>query len=474
MSRRASYCSYRDTDNRWVPYVPEHWQLLRLKQCVEGPPAYGANLPAEDYADSGVRFLRTSDIKDDGTLTPPEEGVHVETSRVAEYSLQDGDILVSRSGTIGRSLCFRERQGPAAYAGYLVRFRPSESASVPSFLFYWTKSAGYWQQIEVDTIETTIGNFSGQRYANLYLPLPSLDEQRTIAAFLDYETARIDRLIEKQQRLIELLAEKRQAVISHAVTKGLDPNAPMKDSGAEWLGNVPTHWSVLRLKQVSLSIQTGPFGSQIHADDYSEGGTALINPSHIKDGEIIPDQNIAVDEEARNRLSRHSLEQGDLVFARRGMLGRCAVVEKANNGCLCGTGSLRVRLQLARVFPEFVQLYASRSFVAEWLTLESVGSTMDNLNTSLLGNLPTALPPKEEQRQVVSRVYEDVKRLSTLIQRATEMSDLLVEHRTALISAAVSGKIDVRGWQPPPHSADEAEERDDQFLQAAEERATYG
>lgn len=267
-----------------------------------------------------------------------------------------------------------------------------------------------------------------------------------IVAFLDHETAKIDALIVKQQRLIELLKEKRQAVISHAVTKGLNPNAPMKDSGVEWLGEVPAHWVVTQLKFNTLEMQTGPFGSQLHAEDYVDDGIPLVNPAHMVEGKIVPDPQVTVDEQTWQRLSRHGLKSGELIFARRGELGRCAVVTKVEEGWLCGTGSLKAKLS-DRLIPEYSYLLITSEGVVSELSLESKGSTMDNLNTETLGRVRLPVPPRQEQTDILEYVNLAAGKFGTLIDNAESAISLMQERRTALISAAVTGKIDVRDWQ---------------------------
>lgn len=285
----------------------------------------------------------------------------------------------------------------------------------------------------------------------IYIRSCELFEQQQIANFLDHETAKIDTLIEKQQQLIKLLKEKRQAVISYAVTKGLDPNAPMHDSGVEWLGEVPEHWVVAQLKFNTLEMQTGPFGSQLHAEDYIEDGIPLVNPAHMADGKIIPDSKVSVDEATWHRLKRHQLFQGDLIFARRGELGRCAVVTKEQEGWLCGTGSLKAKLN-SRLIPEYSYLLITSNGVVSELSLESKGSTMDNLNTETLGRIRLPVPPVDEQRKILDYVNDVSGKFRNLINKACSAIELMQERRTALISAAVTGKIDVRNWQIPKTS----------------------
>ncbi|MNE42341.1 EcoKI restriction-modification system protein HsdS [compost metagenome] len=222
----------------------------------------------------------------------------------------------------------------------------------------------------------------------------------------------------------------------------------MKHSGVEWLGEVPTHWVISQLKFNTLEMQTGPFGSQIHAEDYVDGGIPLINPAHMIGGKIIPDPQVSVDEITWQRLKRHMLVAGDIIFARRGELGRCAIVTEEQEGWLCGTGSIKAQLN-ARLDTEYAYLLVtSRGVVAE-LSLESKGSTMENLNTETLGRIRLPMPPVNEQKEILEYVHKVSGRFESLIDAAESAIGLISERRSALISAAVTGKIDVRDLQLP-------------------------
>ena len=195
-------------------------------------------------------------------------------------------------------------------------------------------------------------------------------------------------------------------------------------------------------------MQTGPFGSQLHAEDYIEDGIPLINPAHMINGVLVPDKQITVDEATQKRLSRHKLEVGDIIFARRGELGRCAIVREENKGWLCGTGSLKAKLN-ERLIPEYAYLLITSDGLIAELSLESKGSTMDNLNTETLGKVRTPVPPPDEQIAILHYVEQVSGKYENLIQKAESAIQLMQERRTALISAAVIGKIDVRNWQNP-------------------------
>ena len=215
-----------------------------------------------------------------------------------------------------------------------------------------------------------------------------------------------------------------------------------KDSGVEWLGEVPAHWNVAPLSIICSLIQTGPFGSQLHAEDYIEDGTPVVNPSNLVDGQIVPDWKCSVAAEMVNSLPQHVLRIGDIVFGRRGEMGRCALVKPDNAGWLCGTGSLNLRLKTGN--PKFVVTYLGTPIVRELLKLESVGSTMDNLNAGILSRIRVPQPPDVEQAAIATFLETEISRLNALTAEATHGIALLKERRSALISAAVTGKIDVR------------------------------
>ena len=279
---------------------------------------------------------------------------------------------------------------------------------------------------------------------DLQVPIPDLSQQRAIADHLDRETARLDALVAEKERLLDLLAEKRRALITRAVTRGLDPNVPLRDSGIPWLGEIPAHWEVIQLRYLSEDVQTGPFGSQLHASDYIAGGVPVVNPSQIAHGQIVSDERISVSEETAERLSSYRLGFGDVVFARRGEMGRCGIVNASQQGWLCGTGSLRVRLNREWIDPHYVVWIFSDAGAADVLSHESVGSTMNNLNEEILGMTRIPMPPNKEQRAITDFVRRKATRLDKLTTKTQETITLIKERRAALIAAAVTGQVDIK------------------------------
>ena len=274
---------------------------------------------------------------------------------------------------------------------------------------------------------------------DLRVRVPQLAQQRALADHLDRETARLDALVVAKERVLGLLAEKRRALITRAVTRGLDSCGPFCDSGIPWLGEIPAHWTVVQLKFACNSLQTGPFGSQLHSEDYVTGGTPVVNPSHLTGGRIHAADGVSVDEAIADRLAVHRLSLGDVVFARRGEMGRCGVVEAANVGWLCGTGSLRARLRQDSVVPHYLAFVFAETRISDVLAVQSVGSTMDNLNTEILGECHVPVPPLEEQRTIVDHIDRETVTLDAIRTATGRTITLLRERRAALIASAVTG-----------------------------------
>ena len=254
--RFKPYPAYKDSGVEWLGEIPAHWEVNRLKFVSCAPIKNGIGQAGAYDNPEWPRYVRITDIagprelrKDTFKSLPPE------LAREAPFKV--GDLLLAAVGaTFGKSYLHTRDCGPVCFAGYMVRLSPGRKVE-SSYAAYWTESAAYWALVESRVVQATIQNFSAAKYKELTLPLPSVPEQHAIAAFLDREAARIDALVAKKERLIELLQEQRTALISRAVTKGLDPTVPMKDSDVEWLGEIPADWEVKRLRHLVLRIEQG-------------------------------------------------------------------------------------------------------------------------------------------------------------------------------------------------------------------------
>jgi type I restriction enzyme S subunit len=295
--------------------------------------------------------------------------------------------------------------------------------------------------------EVATGNvlkiLNSERLGSLYFPIPPLPEQKQIARFLDYETGKIDLLIEKQQALIALLKEKRQAVISHAVTKGLNPHARMKDSGVEWLGEVPEGWAVAKLSY-RYEVLLGKM-----LDDKKITGNYL--GAYLRNTDVqwdeINDQDLPSMDFRPDEQSRFSVKKGDLLVCEGGEIGRCAIWEK-DEPCYYQKALHRLRPLKIQTDSTRYMFYLLYNAVHEERFISGAGkSTIAHLPAETFKQYRFAFPPKDEQEEIFSYLDTMNDKFNATESSALKGIDLLQERRTALISAAVTGKIDVRDWE---------------------------
>lgn len=412
----------------------EHRRLKYVAQLNMGQSPLSEDVTRFDEGE-GLPFLQGN--AEFGTVSPTPK----HTCNTPPKTAKVGDLLVSVRAPVG-ALNIADQMYGIGRGLCAVTWKNVE----PRF-GWWAMHFHRGKLSEVATGSTYEAVSAGD-LGNLFLALPDIETQRLIADYLDREIARIDALVAEKEKMLALLEEKRAALISRAVTRGLDPNAPLKPSGLDWLGDIPAHWEVIQVRFACPSLQTGPFGSQLHAEEYIDNGIPVINPAHLKDNKITPDYGISVDDETANRLSTHKLREGDVVFGRRGELGRCGVVDASQIGWLCGTGSLRVRCDQNKIDPNYLALIFNGTNASKRLTVESVGSTMDNLNTETLGHFRIPYPPLPEQNTIVSYIKSMQTKTLDLMGRLQKSIRVAKERRSALITAAVTGQISIEEMSP--------------------------
>jgi type I restriction enzyme S subunit len=314
--------------------------------------------------------------------------------------------------------------------------------SFPAYWAYVFKSEGYISALQAVTEGIRDGKtISYDQFGIIGLVLPSLEEQSAIATFLDRETARIDALVTEQEKLIDLLKEKRQAVISRAVTKGLDPQVPMKDSGIAWLGEVPAHWDVVRLKFISPEITVGIV---IEPSKYYSlgGGVPALRSLNVRSGKIVQENLVYISEEANDFLEKSRLRKGDLVVVRSGQPGATAVIPEELDGCNCI--DLIIIRRPEKDSNEFLCWYLASDPALNQFSEGAGGAIQQHFNIGMAVDLVISRPALAEQYAIARYLEVETRRIDTLILESQKAITLLKERRAALISAAVTGRIDVR------------------------------
>lgn len=438
------YPKYKGSGVEWLGDVPEGWTATLLKRGYSV--TLGKMLQPDSKAESDTQlpYIRAANIQWGGVDVSDIKEMWISASERESLLLTNGDLLVSEGGDVGRSAIWNGELKECYFQNSINRIRP-QRGNFNKFLYFWicaVKDAGF---IDILCNKSTIAHFTAEKVQALPVALPSPAEQIAIATFLDRETAKLDTLIAKQEKLIELLQEKRQAVISHAVTKGLDPDVPMKDSGVEWLGEVPDGWMTLPLRYVASS--TGSVfidGDWIESKDISDDGIRYITTGNVGEGVYKEQGSGYITEEKFVELNCTEVRPGDVLISRLNLpIGRACLVPDL--GCKIVTSVDNVITRTADyVFPNFlVYLLSSKQYFAHTEILAR-GTTMQRISRTILGNIRICLPKKVEQVAIATHLDHETSKIDRLIEKAQRFIELAKEYRTALISAAVTGKIDVR------------------------------
>ena len=418
-----------DMLEQWAVKPLKSW--VRLKFLAARPMKYGANEAALDNDQNQPRFIRITDITEDGSLRA-DTFKSLPPDMAQDYMLDDGDLLFARSGaTVGKTFIYQKSWGPACFAGYLIQFRCNRAKLLPRFLFYFTQGSDYWSQIGASTIQATIQNVSAEKYGDVVLPVPPIPVQQAITEYLDRETPRLDGLIVAKERVLGLLAEKRRALITRDVTRGLDPRAPLRDSGIPWLGEIPAHWEIERARWLFRE-----------RDERSDTGEEeLLTVSHLTGVTLRSEKNVNMFEAETTEGYKICLA-GDLVintlWAWMGAMGVSKV-----NGIV--SPAYNVYQPGPQLDPSFVDALVRIPVFAQEVTRYSKGVWSSRLRLYPEGFFEVFLPvpPIGEQRAIVSHIAAETAKLDSLRSATERTIALLKERRAALIAAVVTGKLPI-------------------------------
>lgn len=431
-------------------FAPEK-QQNRLKWCFES--CKNGTWGAEPDGEHDVVCVRAADFDGvSGRLNNGERTLRaLDAATYDKVALQPGDLVIEKSGggdkqLVGRAVLFNEIS-PSVCSNFLARARPSaksDSAFLNYLLLAIYNGRGTWSHIKQST---GIQNLDLPSYLNIRVTLPPLETQHRIAWFLDDKTARIDALIEKKRALLDGLAEKRQALITHAVTKGLNPDAPMKDSGIDWLGQIPMHWEVKTLKRSVEDfdgLQMRPFGGMLTDLPEEETGFKLYGQENTISGDFTAGSRW-IETERYLALRRYELLEGDLVITRKGSLGSCRRVPAGIVSGIMDSDTIRIRPDSKSLFSGWALLLLHEaSFVAAQIDATRRGAILSGLNTTVVGSLLLTIPPVDEQVVIIECIKAtSVGSMEDAAAKITKAIGYLAEYRAALITAAVTGQLDV-------------------------------
>jgi type I restriction enzyme S subunit len=425
----------------WVGLSPANWEVGPLRRFCQI--TLGKMIPGDAASSiSGQPYLRAAHVQPTGRLVLTDvkmmEFSPVEARRL---KLDKGDVVVVEGGAgYGRSAVLREELTGWGFQNSINRVRPVQGdGRFLCFALLAAQGSGYFETL-INT--ATIPHLTAEKLADVQIAWPSAEQQRQIADYLDRETAKIDTLVEKQERLIETLAERRQAVISHAVTKGLDSKVPMKTPESKWFVQVPAGWTEVPIKRMTTRITDGSHISpETENGEYDFVSTRDVSAQGIDFRGALKTSASSYDYLVRNGCQP---VPGDVLFSKDGTVGRTVVITEVRP-FVVASSLIIVRPQDRRVDSAFLNYLFQSVQVQEQVRSFVKGAGLPRLSIANLLKIVGVFPPRDGQDTIVKFLDEQTSRLDALSAKAREMIAVLKERRQALISAAVTGKIDVRG-----------------------------
>lgn len=445
MAKYQQYNEYKDSGVEWLGEIPKDWEMWKIAHAYleigSGTTPPSSN---EEWYVGDIPWVTTGELREKLILDTKKKVSKKTIKAFPTLRIYPvGSIAIAMYGaTIGRLGIL----GVEATTNQACCVMSQSNVIFNKFLYYWM------QAFKDDIVRLSSGggqpNINQETVASLKVSTPRHKEQVQIANFLDHETAQIDTLIEKQQTLIQLLKEKRQAVISHAVTKGLNPDSPMKDSGVEWLGEVPEHWDVKKIKHYGKIIG----GFAFKSDDFIDSGYPVLKISNVSHLQLNFDDESFLPLSFVERHLEYKVEENDLVFAMtRPIISggiKVAKIPKLKAMPLVNqrVGFLKLKSELLADFILYSSL--SSSFKAQFKNNMTI-TNQPNISGEGIESVAFPIPPENELIKIVDFLNSSEGVFQNLSIKSEQQVELLKERRTALISAAVTGKIDVRGWVAP-------------------------
>lgn len=427
------YPAYKHSGVEWLGEIPEHWELLsnknifRLKKNQVGK-------KSTDYVLLSLTLKGVIQrVIEDGGKFPAEFDTYQEVKK--------GDFVFCLFDVEETPRCvgLSEFEGMITGAYTVMEVKPDFDKS---FLYYFYLNLDSDKRLK--PLYTGLRNtISKDNFFAFKTFVPPLKEQTAIAAFLDDKTAKIDRAIAQKEQLIALLKERKQIIIQNAVTKGLNPNAKMKDSGVEWIGEIPEGWEVKKLKHISLKISKGTTPSTEGRSILDEGKIRFIKAENIQDGLITNYPEHFIDEKTNEIIGRSKLQVNDILFVIAGAtLGKVAIVSKNNLPANTNQAVSFIR-PLKRANPLYISFWLTSSLIKEIIWLQAVQSAQPNLSMEDLGNLPFLSPPEHEQTAIITYIETQSAKINKAIKLQEQQIEKLKELKSSLIDGAVTGKIKV-------------------------------
>lgn len=463
MSKVKPYSDYKDFDQEWLGILPAHWKVMRTKLLfdlvTETAPVGNSEELLSVYTALGVKPRKELEARGNKA-----------SSTDNYWRVEQGDIIVNKllawMGAIGIS----EYKGVTSPAYDILRHKENVNPYFYNYLFRNPIASREFKRHSRGIMDMRLRLYF-TRFGDIKLPCPPIDEQIKIVEYLQFKLKRVDRFIRKKKQLIKLLNEQKAAIINQAVTKGLDPNARMKPSGIEWLGDIPDHWEVWRLKY--LINGRLKYGANEPGGDLKENDPRYIRITDFdKAGKLRDDTFCSLEKEI---AEPYLLKDGDILFARSGGTVGKTFQFKNYNGIACYAGYLiKAEPNEKLIYSDYLFEFTNSGVYDSWKNFIFNKATIENIGADKYSQLPVILPPKKEQIEIFDFIKNETKTINKTISTIEKEIALTLEYKTVLIAEAVTGKIDVRDFEVPEVVEEETyEELEEELKMVAEDEVEY-
>jgi len=442
------YPKYKDSGVEWIGEIPEEWQVKKLKFILDMPVSDGPH-ETPVFQDSGIPFFSVDNIQNNKLFLEKLRFITKEDHK--RFSLkckpQKNDLLLGKAASVGK-IALVDLDSEFNVWSPLAVIRVSQLEMLPKFCYFMFRSDFLQLQISLKVNWNTQGNIGIKDIENLKIIIPSKIEQEQIINFLDKNTTQFDKLITKSKAQVTLLEEKRQATINQAVTKGLDPSVKMKDSGVEWIGKIPEGWEVRPVRYLlnagKSGIRIGPFGSSLKLEMMKDSGFKIYGQENVIDDDFSKGHRF-IGEEKFLEMKNYEIFPNDIVITMMGTTGKSKTVPDNIQQGIMDSHLVRMRTNQNICHPKLFSLILNdASYVQSQLTKLSNGSIMQGLNSQIIKSVKIILPPIDDQEKIFDFIQHKKVQFDELIAKSKKQITILEEKRQALITAAVTGKIDVR------------------------------
>lgn len=433
-----------------IGVLPEKWKFSKLKfalnQIKDGTHGtFARTMEGRPFLSAKNVYSNEIVISENESMISEEDYKEITKNGFPKR----GDLLLTIVGTIGRVNLY-ELDEPLAFQRSVAFLRLSKNYN-PRYYFYYLQSDHYLEELMTYAKTSAQSGVYMGDVSNTYIVIPPLELQGIIADYLDDKVSKINDLIKDKEQLIQLLNEKRQSMITEAVTKGLNSNMKMKDSGVEWIGEIPEHWESTRLKYLLKNglegIKIGPFGSALKLEMMVDSGYKVYGQENlIKNDFALGNRFLSADK--FEELKNYEIIEGDVLVSMMGTIGKCKVVPRNIIQGIMDSHLIRMRFNENRIIPDYIALVITEAnYIKEQLNLNSKGSIMSGLNSSIIKSLNISLPSVEEQRRILDFLNKQDSNLQGIINAMKIQIQKLKDYRQSLIYEAVTGKIDVRDFE---------------------------